>query len=145
MIAVADAAVVRNLNRFVTLASLLSIAVGLLGLIGWTLDVAALKSVFPGHTAIKPNAALALVLCGGSLWLLRSDGARPARVIRTLVGRVLASLVALVGLLALLEHLLTWDLGIDWIFFLDTISRETAGSARSGLMAPIIALDFLLL
>lgn len=145
MMATSDAAVVRNLNRFVAFASLMSIAVGVLGLIGWTLDIAALKSVFPGHTAIKPNAALALVLCGGSLWLLRSDDARPSRAIRKLGGRVLASVVALLGLLNLLEHLLSWDLGIDRFLFLDTMPREALGSGRPGLMAPIIAFDFLLL
>ena len=145
VIAVSDAGVVRSLNRFVAFASLFSIAVGLLGLIGWTLGIAVLKSVIPGQVIIKPNAAIALVLCGCSLWLLRSRDAQPPQAIRKLAGQVLASVVALVGLLSLSEHLVGWDLGIDQLFFLDENPFEAFGSLRPGLMAPITALDFLLI
>ena len=144
-IAVSDAGVVRSLNRFVAFASLFSIAVGLLGLVGWTLGIAVLKSVIPGQVIIKPNAAIALVLCGCSLWLLRSRDAQPPQGIRKLAGQVLASVVALVGLLSLSEHLVGWDLGIDQLFFLDENPWEAFGSVRPGLMAPITALDFLLI
>ena len=91
----------RGLKRFVSAASLFSVAVGLLGLIGWMLDIAVLKSVIPGQVVIKPNAAVTLVLCGCSLWLLRSRDAQPPQGIRKLAGQALASLVALVGLLSL--------------------------------------------
>ena len=137
--------VVRSLNRFVAFASLFSIAVGLLGLVGWTLGIAVLKSVIPGQVVIKPNAAVALVLCGCSLWLLRSRDGQPPQGIRKLAGQVLASVVALVGLLSLSEHLVGWDLGIDQLFFLDQNPFEAFGSLRPGLMAPITALDFLLI
>ena len=144
-IAVSDTDVVRSLNRFVAFASLFSIAVGLLGLIGWKLGIAVLKSVIPGQVIIKPNAAIVLVLCGCSLWLLRSKDAQPLQAIRKLAGQVLASVVALVGLLSLSEHLVGWDLGIDQLFFLDENPFEAFGSLRPGLMAPITALDFLLI
>jgi sigma-B regulation protein RsbU (phosphoserine phosphatase) len=137
--------VVRALNRFVAFASLLSIAVGLLGLIGWTLDIAVFKSVIPGQVIIKPNAAIALVLCGGSLWLLRSRGAERPQGLGRRAGQVLASLVAVVGLLSLMEHLAGRDLGIDQLFFLDNSPWEAFGSVRPGLMAPVTALDFLLI
>jgi PAS domain S-box-containing protein len=140
----ADPDVVRGLHRFVAFASLLSMAVGSSGLIGWTFGIGVLKSVIPGQVVIKPNAAIALVLCGCALWLLRSTDSPPARI-RTLAGRVLASAVALAGLLSLSEHLAGWDLGIDQAFFLDENPWEAFGSLRPGLMAPITALDFLLL
>ena len=57
----------------------------------------------------------------------------------------MASVVALVGLLSLSEHLVGWDLGIDQLFFLDENPFEAFGSVRPGLMAPITALDFLLI
>jgi PAS domain S-box-containing protein len=144
-IAMSDADIVRNLSRFVAFASLLSVAVGMLGLIGWTLDITVLKSVIPGQVIIKPNAAIALVLCGCSLWLLRSQDAQPPPGTRKGVARVLAFVVALLGLLSLSEHLFGWDLGIDQLFFLDENPWEAFGSVRPGLMAPITALDFLLI
>ncbi len=144
-IALSDPAVVRSLNRFVAFASLFSIAVGLLSLAGWTLGIAVLKSVIPGQVIIKPNAAIILVLCGWSLWLLRSRDAQPPQAIRKLVGQVLALVVALVGLLSLSEHLVGWNLGIDQLFFRDENPWEAFGSVRPGLMAPVTALDFLLI
>ncbi len=144
-IAVSDAGVVRSLNRFVAFGSLFSIAVGLLGLVGWTLDIAVLKSVIPGEVIIKLNAAIALVLCGCSLWLLRSHDGQPPQALRKLAGQVFAALVALVGLLSLSEHLVGWDLGMDQLFFLDQNPFEAFGSLRPGLMAPVTALDFLLI
>jgi PAS domain S-box-containing protein len=141
----ADPDVVRGLNRFVALASLFSIAVGLAGLIGWTFGITILKSVIPGQVIIKPNAAVALVLCGGSLWLLRSRGMQGPTGIRKHAGQALAGIVALAGLLSLSEHLFGWDLGIDQALFVDDNPFEAFGSLRPGLMAPITALDFLLL
>jgi PAS domain S-box-containing protein len=140
-----DPDAVRGLNRFVALASLFSIAVGLAGLIGWTFDIGILKSVIPGQVIIKPNAAVALVLCGGSLWLLRCRDAQPPAGMRRLAGQALALIVALVGLLSMSEHLFGWDLGIDQALFVDENPFEAFGSVRPGLMAPITALDFLLI
>ncbi|HEY7190032.1 MAG TPA: SpoIIE family protein phosphatase [Vicinamibacterales bacterium] len=142
--AVVDADVVLGLRRFVSFASLLSIAVGSLGVIGWMFGMAVLKSVVPGQVVIKPNAAIALVLCGGALWLLRNHDAR-TRSVRKRVGQALASAVAVIGLLSLLEHLAGWQLGIDQLFFVDESPWEAFGSVRPGLMAPITALDFLLI
>jgi PAS domain S-box-containing protein len=144
-ISVSDADVVRSLNGFVAFASLFSIAVGLLSLIGWTLGIAVLKSVIPGQVVIKPNAAMALVLCGCSLWLLRSRDEQSPQASRELAGQMMASVVALLGLLSLSEHLAGWDLGIDQLLFLDENPWEAFGSVRPGLMAPITALDFLLI
>jgi sigma-B regulation protein RsbU (phosphoserine phosphatase) len=140
--AIADPDVVRALGQYVAFASGLSIAVGLFGLAGWTLGIAVLKSVVPGQVIIKPNAALALVLCGISLWLLRRA---PAGNMRGLAGRLLAALVASIGMLSLLEHAGGWDFGIDEVLFRDDNPWEAFGSVRPGLMAPITALDFVFL
>jgi PAS domain S-box-containing protein len=144
-IARSNASVVKGLQRFVSVASLFSVAVGLSGLVGWTLGIAVLKSVIPGQVIIKPNAAVALVLCGCALWLLRSQDGRPPRKLRKRAGQALASVVALLGLLSLSEHLVGWDLGIDQLLFLDTNPFEAFGSVRPGLMAPVTALDFVLI
>jgi PAS domain S-box-containing protein len=144
-IAASNPDIVQRLSRFVAFAALLSIGVGLAGLIGWTFGISAMKSVIPGQVIIKPNAAVALALSGFSLWLLRGTNADPPRGTRRLIGQMLAAVVALVGLLSLCEHLLGWDLGIDQRLFLDENPWEAFGSLRPGLMAPITALDFLLI
>ena len=59
-------------------------------------------------------------------------------------GHLLAAFVAAVGLLSLTEHVVGWDLGIDQLLFQET-AADAIGSLRPGLMAPITALDFLLL
>jgi hypothetical protein len=47
--------------------------VGSLVLVGWTLDIATLKSVAPGFVTMKANTALAFLLAGVSLWLLQPE------------------------------------------------------------------------
>jgi PAS domain S-box-containing protein len=137
--------VVKGLNRFTAFTSLFSVAVGLLALIGWAFGIAVLKSVIPGQVIIKPNAAVCLVLIGFSLWLLRKKDARPFPSLKKLGAQSLAAIVALVGLLALTEHIFGWGLGIDQLLFRDENPWEAFGSVRPGLIAPITALDFLLL
>ena len=50
-------------------AGALAVLVGGLVLAGWTLDLAALKSLLPGWVSVKPNAALAFILTGVALLL----------------------------------------------------------------------------
>jgi sigma-B regulation protein RsbU (phosphoserine phosphatase) len=143
--AVADPDLVRALGRLVAFASLFSIAVGLLGLIGWAFDIALFKSVGPGEAVIKANTAFTLVFCGGSLWLLRSrDGVVPGGL-RRRTGQVLALLVMAVGTVSLVEHLTGWDPGVDRLLFVDSESREAFGGLRPGLMSPVTALNFTLI
>jgi sigma-B regulation protein RsbU (phosphoserine phosphatase) len=90
------------------------------------------------------NAAVCLVLLGLALGLTRkADHRRPSEP-RERSGQILAGIVALVGLLTLTEHVFGWDLGIDQLLF-----REPAADAffsrAPGLIAPITALEFLLL
>ena len=134
--------VVRFVHGYVACASVAAIAVGAAGVAGWTFGVGILKSVVPGQVIIKPNAAIALVLCGCALWLLRDDAA-PAGARR--LGRVMAAAVAGLGLATLWEHLAGWDIHIDQLFFVDQNPWEAFGSIRPGLIAPITAIDFALI
>ena len=139
-----DPRVVKGLNRFVGFTSFFSVAVGVLGLVGWTFHIAILKSVIPGEIVIKPNTAVCFVLIGFSLWLLRKKDNQPLPRTRKLWGQLLSTITALVGLLSLTEHLVGWDLGIDQLLFTETFS-DAVGRVRPRLMSPIAALDFLLL
>lgn len=77
-------------------AGALAALTGGLVLVGWALDVEVLKRILPGLVAMNPVTALAFVLAGASL-LLVGEG-------RGIVaGRALALVVALVGLLKLVE------------------------------------------
>ncbi len=142
--ALSDPDVVRRLSRFVSLTSVLSACVGALGLAGWMFHIPVFKSVIPGQVVIRPNAAVCLVLIGLSLWLMRKGDDHLVPRARKLGGQLLAALVATMGLLSLTEHLVGWDLGIDQVLFQET-AADAMGSLRPGLMAPITALDFLLL
>jgi PAS domain S-box-containing protein len=139
-----DPRIVTHLGLFVGFASLFSVAIGLLSVVGLTFRIAVLKSTIPGQPVIKFNAAVCLVLLGLSLWLLRQNDHRPFPRTGKLCGQLMAAITAFVGLLSLTEYITGWDLAIDQLLF-----REPAADAflsvRPGLIAPITALDFLLL
>ena len=119
--------VISLFSRLARAASIAVVVVGSLVLLGWAFDVAILKSFFAGLGDMKANAALAFVLSGAALWLSASDS--DARLI--LVARILAAVVALIGLLTLAEHVAGLDLGIDQILFIDPSTE-----ARPGRMNP---------
>ena len=116
---------------------------GGLVLIGWLLDIAILKSVWPGLVTMKANAALAFVFGGCALWMLGADPADPFAGRRRRVGQVFASIVALIGLLTLGEYFFGWDLGIDQWLFQDT--RGMLDTAHRGRMPHITALNFVVI
>ncbi len=137
-----DPRIARKLSHFVSLSSLFSIAVGLIGLAGWVFHVQILKSVWPGLVTMKANTAACFVLIGVSLWWLRAhDTPRP---VSSWMARAAAVLVSAVGLLSFLEFLGGWNFGIDQLLFVET-AEGAIGSVRPGLMSPLTALAFLLL
>jgi signal transduction histidine kinase len=92
------------------MASVVVPLTGGLVLVGWGLDIAPLKSVFPGLPKMVPNTALAVTLAGTALGLLRKEPVPPLR--RGLAGAFSAG-AALIGLFTLAEYLFGWDLGLD--------------------------------
>src|SRR6266404_9613260 len=52
-------------------ASLFVILMGALALLGWSLKLPVLQSIYPGLPRMVPNTAISLVLAGLSLWMLR--------------------------------------------------------------------------
>jgi signal transduction histidine kinase len=128
--------VISLFSRLARAASIAAVVVGSLVLLGWAFDVAILKSFFAVSGDMKPNAALAFVLSGAALWLSASDS--DARLI--LVARILAAVVALIGLLTLAEHVAGLDLGIDQILFIDPSTE-----ARPGRMDPATTVMLILM
>ncbi|MGZ9225124.1 MAG: sensor domain-containing diguanylate cyclase [Anaerolineales bacterium] len=125
-----------SLSSFKSLSKVISLfvfGVGCLVLIGWALDIAALKSILPGLASMKSNTALLFILCGISLWTQVRGQPQP-------IAQICAFIVAFVALLTLGEYLFNRDLGIDQLLF-----RDTAVDVLPGRMAPATALSFLLI
>jgi len=104
--------------------SLAVIALAGLVLAGWVLHNLTLICVVPGYAPMKPNTALGFLLGGVSLWLLRvvPDQAGKGKPGHRVAAQVCAVLAMVIGALALVEHITNLDLGIDQLFFRDTIT-----------------------
>ena len=127
------------------LAGALAVLVGGAVLIGWALDVAALKSVLPGWVSMKPNTAVAFIMIGVALLLFRppsSFGLHPSALV-SLLSRFCALVAGLIGLLSLGEYVFGWNPGFDrWLFCEPT---GTVGTSYPGRMAPDSAVCFVML
>jgi signal transduction histidine kinase/CheY-like chemotaxis protein/HPt (histidine-containing phosphotransfer) domain-containing protein len=133
---------VRFFGTFSRVASILAVLVGCMVLVGWTLDVGVLERVLPGLVAMNPVSAVGFALAGVSAWLLQEERAG-LRVRR--VARVCALVVALVGLLKLVQMLVGLEFGIDQLLFGKKLEAEAASTGFPNRMAPNTALNFLLL
>jgi len=115
------------------LAAYTVIGVGSLVILGWLLDIASLKSVLPDLGTMKFNTALCFILSGVALMRLRAG---PPRLVM-----VVSVLVALIGLLTLIEYLFDWNLGVDQWLVAEAASAQIANPGR---MSPVTALNFFL-
>jgi PAS domain S-box-containing protein len=122
------------------LAGLLVVALGVIVLIGWTFDISALKSVFPGLATMKVNTALGIALCGSALMLL--SGKKSAIPSIRFWCTAMAIVVIVLGVLSLSEDLFGWNFGIDQWLFRDEASPVKTSSP--GRMSPSTAFGFIL-
>jgi sigma-B regulation protein RsbU (phosphoserine phosphatase) len=111
-------------------AAAASIAVAVMGALGLV-----------GCAGMKVGTALGFLLSAISLWFLRRDPGQLSENHRA-IGRTTASLVALLGLLAMVEYIFDWNSGFDHLFHPAPASAPTASPGR---MAPITGFDFLLI
>ena len=133
-------------TQLASLAALLAVVVGAMVLVGWTFDIAVLKSVFPGWVTMKANAAVCFILIGIALLLVTRPPAifNPQfSILFFRLARLCGLLAGLIGVLTLCEYIFGWDPGIDqWLV------REPGGAlgtSHPGRMAPETALCFVLL
>ncbi len=106
-------------ERVTPAVAVVSVAVGVLVLLGWLFDLEELKSVLPGLAAMKPNAALGFILSGVALWEIQTGG-QGALLVR--VSQLCAGVVVLLGLLTLGEYLSGMDFGIDQLLIQEVTS-----------------------
>jgi len=129
----------RRFTQYARLAGAAAVVAGTLVLLGWLLDVGLLKSVLPGEIAMKPNTAICFVLIGASLLLLvLAPAQHVVSATRRRAAVVCATLVAATGLATLCEYRFGVDLGIDRLFFRDSLLVK----ADPGRMAANTALGF---
>ena len=119
-------------------AGAVTLIAGILVLIGWQFEIEILKSPLSNIVSMKANTAAAFLLAGLALIFLQ----RPGKATNILV-RFCGSVIALIGLIFLAQHILGWDFGIDQILFREP--EGTIGTLHPGLMAPSTALNFLLI
>jgi PAS domain S-box-containing protein len=122
-------------------AGALAVLAGGLVLAGWTLDIAALKSLLPNWVSVKPNTALAFILTGIAVLLSTLNPQFSTASSR--LARLCGWLAGLIGLLTLCEYAFGWNPGFDqWLFREPT---GAVGTSHPGRMAPDTALCFMLL
>lgn len=122
------------LNMLVTVAGVISIVLGLTVITGWHTGAVTLIQVFPTFVPMQYNTAMGFLLSGLGIFAY----------IRYKLFRfsfVCGSLVAIVGILTLIEYLFYINLGIDELFMKHYVGVKTSHMGR---MAPNTAISFML-
>ena len=133
------------LHSYAEICALLTAAIALVVLVGWSMDTPILTQLVPGAASMKPNTAVSLLLLALSvLGCAHTDLPKSGTTrLRKLPGLLLdgpAMLVALVTALTLAQYIFRIDFGIDTLLL-----RVTGPSAHPTRMAPITAVALLLL
>lgn len=131
-----DSHLVSQLQTVAKSASLLTIFVACLVLVGWSFDITVFKSIIPGLPSMKANTACCFLLSGLSLRLQQVE--TPRRNVSKL-RKLCAVVVLAIALLTLAQYLFNWNLGIDQLLFQDPANLF---SNYPGRMAPNTALNF---
>ena len=138
----------KRVEGLATLAGGVVVLLGALVLVGWALDLTALKSVVAGWRTMAPLTALSFLMSGMALYgavasprahgsALKGPEVRARRRLR----QSLAAAVALIAALRLLDYLMGWNLGIDRLGFRESPAAVAmTGTTR---MAPATALGLL--
>ncbi len=122
-------------------AAILLIFVGGVALIGWAADAALPNTTWHSLVAMRANTAIAFIITGLSLLLLRQKWSR--RIMFSAAASILAFFVMALGLLTLMEYLFNLHLGIDQLLFKDISGSVPAPYGTR--MPPMPALNFFML
>lgn len=120
-----DPARVRTARRVSLVCAALGLALGLLVVAGWALNIDNLNSVAAGMVSTKANAGLSFALIGAALLLVDVPVGAPRA--RTALAVALALAAGAIGALTLIEYVLGVDVGIDQLLF-----HEEAGAIGTG-------------
>lgn len=134
---------VRGLKTVSQCLGIIVAVIGLVVLVGWLLHIPYLKSLFPGMEPMKVNTAICFIFSGVALWLLHIETPQSrSQKSQQYIAYSLALLIALIGLITLLEYATGWDPGIDQMVVRETAVAPT--TSHPGRMAPYAAVNFLM-
>ena len=131
---------VDTLRTIAATSSFVATLIGVVVLIGWSLDVEALKRFIPGLTAMNPATAVGFICSGCALGLIATQ---PDLALARRLAIALAAVTALLGAARVLAIAGLYDAGVDRL--LDNSELLTADFGRANQMAPNTAVNFLLL
>jgi signal transduction histidine kinase len=103
------------------MAGILCSLMGATVLVGWVTGSDILRTFTPRGIMMLPNTAVAFVVGGGALWVLRQKEVRP-RLLQA--ARIAAGFVLLLGMLTFVERLTGWSFGIDMLLFPDAVRMQ---------------------
>ena len=101
---------VGTLRTIAASSSLLATLIGVVVLIGWSLDVEALKRFIPGLTAMNPATAVGFICSGCALGLIATQ---PDLALARRLAIALAAVTALLGAARVLAIAGLYDAGVD--------------------------------
>ena len=122
-----------------TAAAFVVTTIGTTVLVGWTLDIDVLKRVAPGLRVMNPVSAVAFILCGFSLALLRESRLTSRR---RLGAQLLGAAVFFIGTAELVTTLTGAGTELDHLLFPSQMG--TPGPGGSNDMATTSAIGFML-
>lgn len=133
----------RNCLLFALAAGVTTAVIGVLVLLGWTLDIPILKSLLPGYETMKPVTAICFVLCGLSLALHATGPNGLAKLSSgSLVAPITAVIGAAVSIANIVEYVLHLDVIDELLFHQELLATHTP---NPGQMAPGTAVGLLLI
>ena len=132
-----------RLERVPPVVAAVLVTLGCAVLAGWAFRNGLLKALVPGAVAMNPATAVAFILSGVSLWMLRTEPAASSRGPGYRAGQLCALVVAAVGLLRLAGYLGGGEIGVDQLLFRADLAA--AGPPPGNRMSPNTAICFLLM
>lgn len=127
-------------KSFSRCAGIVTTIMGLLVLIGWAIDNAYLKSIYPGWQNMVPVTSLCFVLDGIALVVLQGKPTFKKKI--PIYFYLCAGLVGIIGMMVMYEYIFNFQLGIDRLLFKEKILTEN--TPYPGRMAFFSAICFFL-
>ncbi|MBC8319291.1 MAG: PAS domain S-box protein [Bacteroidetes bacterium] len=134
-----NTALIKLMQSFSRITGIAVFLVGCLVILGWILDVTALKNIFTNFVSMKMNTAVCFALAGASLFILTNKNFTQRL---GFLSQFFAAIIVLIGTLTLIEYFFSLNLGIDQLLISE--QHGAVGTAFPGRMAVQTAFNFML-
>src|SRR3990167_3514038 len=127
-----------NYHNFPIIASVITIAISILVLIGWALELVWLTSVWHTFTSMKANTAISFILLGFALiFASHNQGKQSSSLVH-----YFSLLAFVIAFITVMQYLLRANMGLDEWLFQDTMAPNDVYPGR---MSPITAMSIMFL